>query len=73
MPYQHFSPFVPAKAGTQGQVLECLKVWVPASAGTNGECRYSALIPVSLIMPAQASIELLKKAGASAISTAWGS
>ena len=34
---------------------------------------YSALMPVSLIMPAQASIEALKKAGASANATVWGS
>jgi hypothetical protein len=34
----------------------------PAAVSTN----YSALIPVSRIMPAQPSIEVLKKAGASA-------
>ena len=32
------SPFVPAEAGTQGQALQRLQVWVPASAGTNGVC-----------------------------------
>jgi hypothetical protein len=42
------SPFVPAKAGTQGPqarsrasstryALDVAKFWVPASAGTNGE------------------------------------
>src|SRR5262249_7482481 len=52
-------PFVPAEAGTQGQALRCLKVWVPASAGTNGDrfnrieiCsqHYSGSIPASLII-----------------------
>jgi hypothetical protein len=30
-------PFVPAKAGTQGQTHGVSKSWVPAFAGTNGE------------------------------------
>ena len=41
----------------------------PSGASDN----YSALIPVSRIMPAQPSIEVLKKAGASANATVWGS
>src|SRR5262249_923486 len=31
------SPFVPAQAGTQGQIYGHCKDWVPASAGTNGD------------------------------------
>src|SRR5262249_56305360 len=42
------APFVPAKAGTQGQTLGFSKVWVPACAGTNGE--RTLLRPVHLAL-----------------------
>jgi hypothetical protein len=40
--------------------------WVPSN-------NYSALIPVNRIMPAQPSIDILKKVGASPYATVWGS
>src|SRR5262249_50563841 len=42
------APFVPAKAGTQGQTHGFSKVWVPACAGTNGE--RTLLRPVHLAL-----------------------